>query len=237
MGPAFSLPERPYAVGVHAIKCPNDLWKGGNAVGGQKMAGTGNGDDIRVDLSGEFLRSRLGDEWVVIGVNDGGMAQERTQLTRACVVEKTAESSGKKMIKIGISRRRKLLRKGGDGDKGCQMWCPTTHRRAVCDNLLYRPQCGQSAKTVRHNHEPCQACRPVQRRFDSLGQDRCPGRSLRRLQAGESRYLNIVNAPREPREPVVAWLCAESVDEDDSVKTVYCVDEVMFCSVVHTPER
>ena len=85
------------------------------------MARAWNGDDVGADRGGESPRSRSGDKRVVIGVNDCGGAQKRTQLTGARAVEKALQPGGEEMVELRLSRRRELLREGRDGDEGRQM--------------------------------------------------------------------------------------------------------------------
>ena len=92
------------------------------------MARAWNGDDVGADRGGESPRSRSGDKRVVIGVNDCGGAQKRTQLTGARAVEKAVQSSDEEMVELRLSRRWKLLREGRDGDEGRQMLTVAVHR-------------------------------------------------------------------------------------------------------------
>ena len=92
------------------------------------MARARNGDDVGADRGGESPRSRPGYKRVVIGVNDCGGAQKRTQLTGARAVEKALQSGGEEMVELRLSRRWKLLREGCDGDEGRQVPTVAVHR-------------------------------------------------------------------------------------------------------------
>ena len=130
------------------------------------MSRAWNGDDIGTECGGESPRSRLRDKRVTVGVNDCDGPQKRTQLTGAHAVEKAVQSSDEEMVELRLSCRRELLREGRDGDEGRQVPTVAVHRRAARDDSLDRPQCGQAAKTVRHDCEPRQ---PLWRHPDSLG--------------------------------------------------------------------
>ena len=193
-----------------------------------------NGDDIGTECGGESPRSLLGDERVIVGVNDCGGSQKRPQLTGAHAVEKAVQSGDEEMVELRLTRRRELLREGRDGDEGRQVPTVAVHRPAARDDSLDRPQRGQAAKTVRHDCEPRQ---PVWRRPDSLGDGRRPGRGIRSLRMRELRHLNMGDGPCEPGKPVVVGPRPETVDEGDSVELAESVGGTVFCNVVHAPGR
>ena len=92
------------------------------------MARARNGDDVGADRGGESPGSRPGDKRVVIGMNDCGGSQKRTQLTGARAVEETLQSGGEEMVELRLSRRRELLREGRDGDEGRQVPTVAVHQ-------------------------------------------------------------------------------------------------------------
>ena len=87
-----------------------------------------NGDDIGTECCGESPRSLLGDERVIVGVNDCGGSQKRAQLIGAHAVEKVVQSGDEEMVELRLSRRRELLREGRDGDEGRQVPTVAVHR-------------------------------------------------------------------------------------------------------------
>ena len=85
------------------------------------MARARNGDDVGAKRGGDIQRGLLGDERVVVGVDNRGGAQKWTQLTRVGALEEVAQSGDEEMVELRLSRRWKLLREGRDGDEGRQM--------------------------------------------------------------------------------------------------------------------
>ena len=89
------------------------------------MARARNGDDIGAKRGGDIQRGLLGDERVVVGVDDRGGAQKWTQLTRGGTLEEVVQSGDEEMVELRLARWREMLCEGGDGDEGRQVLCVT----------------------------------------------------------------------------------------------------------------
>ena len=87
------------------------------------MARARNGDDVGAKRSGDIQRGLLGDERVVVGVDDRGGAQKWTQLTRGGALEEVVQSGDEEMVELRLARWREMLCEGGDGDEGRQVLC------------------------------------------------------------------------------------------------------------------
>ena len=85
------------------------------------MARARNGDDVGAKRSGDIQRGLLGDERVVVGVDDRGGAQKWTQLTRGGALEEVAQSGDEEVVELRLARWREMLCEGGDGDEGRQV--------------------------------------------------------------------------------------------------------------------
>ena len=87
-----------------------------------------NGDDIGTECGGESPRSLLGDERVVVGVDNRGGAQKWTQLTRVGALDEVAQSGDEEVVELRLARWREMLCEGGDGDEGRQVLFVTVVR-------------------------------------------------------------------------------------------------------------
>ena len=92
------------------------------------MARARNGDDVGAKRGGDIQRGLLGDERVVIGVDDRGGAQKWTQLTRIGALEEVVQSGDEEMVELRLARWREMLCEGGDGDEGRQVLFVTVIR-------------------------------------------------------------------------------------------------------------